>query len=204
MTLKFPNSIQIQILERFLYDSDDMYVRPVHKMKYMQSICFDIPLLLCVKGKKKSYLRHTHFDTHTHIQSSWAHLCPHSLFKTTATHTPPIKTSTRIKKAGTKERKGKKTQWQKAGERVWAQKKKQRQRRTKLYEGHQAGLASRVRSDSGARWPRLINAAPQMKGSAFAIIPCHNAITQQSDSKIEGSQPPGMIKVLTDLIEWLK
>lgn len=47
-------------------DSEDMYVRPIHKMKYMQSICFDIPLLLCVKGKKKSYLRHTHFHRHTY------------------------------------------------------------------------------------------------------------------------------------------
>ncbi len=81
---------------------------------------------------------------------------------------------------------------------------RQKLRSTKLYEGHQAGLASRVRSDSRARWPRLINATLQMKGSALTIIPCHNAITQQSDSKIEGSQPPGMIKVLTDLIEWLK
>lgn len=78
---------------------------------------------------------------------------------------------------------------------------RQKLRSTKLYEGHQAGLASRVRSDSRARWPRMINATLQMKGSAFTIIPCHNAITQQSDSKIEGSQPPGMIKVLTDLIE---
>lgn len=90
----------------------------------------------------------------------------------------------------------------KKGERLWEQ--KQRQRRAKLYEGHQTGLASRVRSDSGARWPRLINTTLQMKGSVLAIISCHNAITQQSDSKIEGSQPQGMIKVLTDLIEWLK
>ncbi|TSK42154.1 Calmodulin-lysine N-methyltransferase [Bagarius yarrelli] len=34
-----------------------------------------------------------------------------------------------------------------------------------------------------------------MKGSVLAIISCHNAITQQNDSKIEGSQPQGMIKI---------
>lgn len=42
-----------------------------------------------------------------------------------------------------------------------------------------------------------------MKASQNAIIRCHNAITEQNDSKIE-APANGMIKVLTDLIEWLK
>lgn len=41
---------------------------------------------------------------------------------------------------------------------------------------------------------------PQMKASRNTIIRCHNAITQQNDSKIE-TPANGKIKVLTDLIE---
>lgn len=169
-------------------------------MKYMQSICFDIPLLLCVKGKKKSYLRHTLSHTCTHPVLLSPPLPTLPLQNSGDTH-PSDKDDHSNKKSRYQRKKGKKHGDKRQRKECEHRKKKQRQRRTKLYEGHQAGLASRVRSDSGARWPRLINVAPQMKGSALAIIPCHNAITQQSDSKIEGSQPPGMIKVLTDLIE---
>lgn len=72
----------------------------------------------------------------------------------------------------------------------------------KLYEGHQAARQKEAerQNDRPGMMVLLDKQNPQMKASRNTIIRCHNAITEQNDSKIE-TPANGKIKVLTDLIE---